>query len=189
MGGLSDEALLAGLAVGDVTAAAGLVGRYQRRVYGLALSILGDPAAAEDAAQEAFLRAWRFAETYDPRRGTAAAWLLTLTRNTALDALRAHGRRPVLVTDPAALGELGRASAEPDPAQASVAAEESRRLWAAVAALPTPQRRAVLLASWHGATAAQIAEMEGIPVGTAKTRIRGGMLRLRATLAPARGES
>src|SRR5688500_17823167 len=96
-GELSDEALLAGLTFGDAEAGRLFIGRFQSRVFGLALSILHDPVLAEDIAQEAFLRAWRHGPTYDPRRGTVAAWLLRITRNLAIDALRL---RRAEVTDP-----------------------------------------------------------------------------------------
>src|SRR3954467_2828321 len=81
---LSDEALLAGLASGDPDDAAAFVRRFQRRVYGLAWTILHDDDLADDAAQEAFLRAWRHAAGYDPRRGRVAAWLLTCAQNVAI---------------------------------------------------------------------------------------------------------
>ena len=81
----SDEALVAGLAAGDRDAALVLVRRFQARVFGLALSITRDRSNAEDAAQEAFVKAWRYAASYDPRRGPVAAWLLTIARNAALD--------------------------------------------------------------------------------------------------------
>ena len=95
MWAVSDDALLAGLATGDSDAAAAFVQRFQRRVFGLAVTIVGDPRAAEDIAQEAFVRAWRHAGAYDPRRGTVATWLLTITRNLAIDSVRV--RRPVVV--------------------------------------------------------------------------------------------
>ena len=100
MWSLSDDALIAGLAVGDEDAASAFVRRFQRRVFGLARTIVGDDRAAEDVAQEAFVRAWRHAGSFDPRRGTVVGWLLTITRNLAIDAVRV--RRP-LVVDPAAL--------------------------------------------------------------------------------------
>src|SRR5947199_9763151 len=85
---LSDESLLAGLGSGDRRAASAFVGRFERRVYGLALTVVGDRVLAEDVAQEALTRAWRHAEAYDPRRGSVATWLLTITRNLAIDAIR-----------------------------------------------------------------------------------------------------
>src|SRR5260221_9749004 len=86
--GLSDEALLAGLTFGDAEAGRVFIRRFQSRVFGLAQAVLRDPVLAEDVAQEAFLRAWKHGQSYDPRRGTVAAWLLRITRNLAIDALR-----------------------------------------------------------------------------------------------------
>src|SRR5258707_15462701 len=96
----SDEALLTGLGSGDPDAAAAFVDRFQRRVFGMTLSIVQDRQAAEEAAQEAFVRAWRHAAAYDPRRGTVAAWLLTIARNVAVNMLPAHRTYP---GDPEAL--------------------------------------------------------------------------------------
>ena len=92
---LSDEALLAGFATGDDSSSAAFVRRFQARVYGLALTIVRDPAVAEDVSQEAFGRAWRHAGAYDPRRGRVATWLLSITRNLAIDALRMRRAEPV----------------------------------------------------------------------------------------------
>src|SRR5262245_475478 len=78
---LSDDSLLAGMAMGDAAAAAAFVRRYQPRVYGLALTIVGSNAVAEEVAQEAFLRIWRSATAYDARRGQVGTWVLTITRN------------------------------------------------------------------------------------------------------------
>src|SRR6478609_9601892 len=91
---VTDEGLLAGMAAGDPQAATTFVRRYQARVFGLALTIVGVPATAEEVAQEAFLRAWRYAGGYDPRRGAVASWLLTITRNAAIDVVRVSRERP-----------------------------------------------------------------------------------------------
>jgi RNA polymerase sigma factor (sigma-70 family) len=107
---LSDEALLTGLGSGEPDAAAAFVDRFQRRVFGMTLSILQDRQAAEEAAQEAFVRAWRHAGAYDPRRGSVAAWLLTIARNVAVNMLPAHRAYPV---DPEAL--LGLQETRPSP--------------------------------------------------------------------------
>src|SRR5438105_7680150 len=175
-----DDALLAGFAVGDADAAAAFIRRHQRRVFGLALAVVSDPVLAEDIAQEAFARAWRHAGAYDPRRGSVVTWLLTITRNLAIDALRLHRPDPV---PPANLVDLSSASSERGPAEAAIAAEETRGVRAAVAELPLDQRRALVLSAFYGRTAREIAELEGIPIGTAKTRIRAGLLKLRAALA------
>src|SRR3989442_14738100 len=102
MWAVSDDALLAGLATGDSDAAAAFVQRFQRRVFGLAVTIVGDPRAAEDIAQEAFVRAWRHAGAYDPRRGTDATWLLTITHNLAIASVLV--RRPVVIVPDSVLG-------------------------------------------------------------------------------------
>lgn len=178
--GASDDALLAAMAAGDVDASAVFVRRYQARVYGLALSVIGDRNRAEDVAQEAFVRAWRHAESFDPRRGSATGWLLTITRNLALDAQRAARIRP---TEPLELflGDL--AEQQPGPAERAVDGITAERVRAALGRLPVPQRRAVVVATFGGRTARELGEIEGIPLGTAKTRIRDGLLQLRRVLA------
>ena len=91
---LADDALVAGLAVEDADAATAFVRRFQAKVFGMALSVTRDPTLADDVAQEAFLRAWRSASTYDGVRGSVSAWLLTITRNVAIDAVRARRSTP-----------------------------------------------------------------------------------------------
>jgi RNA polymerase sigma-70 factor (ECF subfamily) len=175
MDALADEALLAGLGSGNPDAAAAFVRRFQSRVYGLALTMLRDPGLAEDVAQETFVRAWRNAAAYDPRRGRVAAWLLTITRNLAIDRAR---MRPVTPTDPEVIAshlDVSRQESLPDVA-------ERDRLRRAVAALPDDERRALVLAVYAGQTAREISELDGTPLGTVKTRIRTAMLKLRDTL-------
>lgn len=180
--GTSDEALLLGFGLGDTVAATQLVRRYQQRLYGLAVSILGDRTLAGDVVQEAFVRAFRRSESYDARRGTVATWLLTITRNLSIDALRLRRAVP---TDPAVLAD----SSPPDPADdfedAVVSTAEAVRLKAALASLSPEHRRAVALASFYGRTAREVGEHESIPLGTAKTRIRDGLMKLRAQLVDA----
>lgn len=179
MWSVSDDALLAGLATGDPEAASAFVRRFQRRVFGLAFTIVGEARAAEDVAQEAFLRAWRHAGAYDARRGTVVTWLLTITRNLAIDAVRV--RRPVTL-DPDVILGLDLAGAERLPEELVALRDDADRLAAALARLPAEQRRALVLAGLMGRTAREVSEAEGIPLGTAKTRIRTGLLRLRAAL-------
>ncbi len=180
---LSDESLLAGLAVGDGAAGTAFVRRHQRRVYGLALRLVGDPNVAEDVSQEAFTRAWRHAAAYDSRRGSVTTWLLTITRNLAIDSLRVRRADPLDPDDLVALTGL-----TPSP-EDGPAVDDLARLRAAVADLPRDQQRALVLAAWYGRTAKEISASEGIPVGTAKTRIRAGMLKLRASLVTAGEEA
>lgn len=178
---LSDESLLAGLAVGDADAGTAFVRRHQRRVYGLALRLVGDADVAEDVSQEAFTRAWRHAAAYDSRRGSVTTWLLTITRNLAIDSLRVRRAEPLDPTDVS--------FAIVAPVEEGAAVDDLARLRAAVGALPEDQRRALVLAAWYGRTAKEISVAEGIPLGTAKTRIRGAMIKLRASLVSAGEES
>ena len=93
--GNSDEALLAGMAVGDDQAGLTFVRRYQRRLFGLALGIVGDPGLAEDVSQEAFVRIFRHASVFDARRGSVSTWVLTITRNLAIDSVRVRRGIPI----------------------------------------------------------------------------------------------
>jgi RNA polymerase sigma-70 factor (ECF subfamily) len=144
---VSDEALLAGLATGDRDAAAGFVRRFQGRVYGLAVTILGDPGAGEEVAQETFVRAWRHASSYDARRGSVSAWVLTIVRNLALDRARLKRSQPV---DPDVLAsQLGGEASRAGVVDATRIAERER-LRELLVGLPEPQRRALVLATYFG---------------------------------------
>jgi len=179
MWSVSDDALVAGLATGDQEAAAAFVRRFQRRVYGLARTIVPDDRAAEDIAQEAFVRAWKHAAAFDPRRGSVVSWLLTITRNLAIDAVRV--RRPVAF-DPDALLALDPVADGRDLADLAQLGDDTDRLRAALVGLPEDQRRAIVLSGLLGYTAREVGEMEDIPLGTAKTRIRTALIRLRTAL-------
>ena len=176
---VSDDALVAGLAAGDQDAASAFVRRFQRRVFGLARTIVTDDRAAEDIAQEAFVRAWKHAGAYDPRRGSVVGWLLTITRNLAIDAIRV--RRPIAF-DPSALLGFDVPSDERTPPDLAQLADDTVRLRAALARLPEEQCRAIVLSGLLGYTAREVGEMEEIPLGTAKTRIRTALIRLREAL-------
>lgn len=120
MDGLSDEALLAGLGSGNPDAAAAFVRRFQGRVYGLAVTMLHDRDLADEVAQETFVRAWRHAATYDPRRGRVPTWLLTIARNLAIDRA---SLRPVIPVDPELIAaELDSPSTTPCPTSPSASA-------------------------------------------------------------------
>jgi RNA polymerase sigma-70 factor (ECF subfamily) len=173
----SDDALLAGVAGGDHDAAVAFVRRHQAKVFGLAVAIVGDHQLAQDVAQEAFVRAWRHAEVFDARRGTAAAWLTTIVRNLAIDALRLRRESPTDVTQ-----LLSALAVHDDAAEGSERQEELIAVRHALAGMAVEKRRAVLMAAFWGLTAREISAAEGIPLGTAKTRVRDGLLQLRATL-------
>jgi len=177
---LPDDALLAGFARSDPETSTAFLARFQGRVYGLALSILRDARTAEDIAQEVFVRAWRHAAVFDARRGSVATWLLTITRNAAIDSLRV--RRPITV-DVDDLLVVPPGVSPRDPADAAILATDSERLREALARLPESQRRAIVLAGMWGLSASEVADIEQIPLGTAKTRIRIALRRLRVAFA------
>jgi RNA polymerase sigma-70 factor (ECF subfamily) len=172
----SDEALLAGVAIGDERAVLAFVRRYQRRLFGLALGIVNDPGLAEDVAQEAFIRILRHAAVYDVRRGSVATWTLTITRNLAIDAVRV---RRAIPTSPEDRVFLSLISEERSPDDAAAMSESVAHAHSALSALPIDQRRAIVLAVMYGRTVAEVATLEAIPLGTAKSRIRLGLAKLR----------
>jgi RNA polymerase sigma-70 factor (ECF subfamily) len=176
---LSDDSLLAGMAMGDADAAAAFVRRYQPRVYGLALTIVRSTAVAEEVAQEAFLRIWRNAAAYDARRGQVATWVLTITRNLAIDSLRLRSEREQPIDPDALMGTLLSREARES---SGTHVEDKEQLRTALRALPPEQGRLVVLSVFYGLTAKETADLEGIPLGTAKTRIRRGIAKLRTAL-------
>ncbi len=175
---LPDEALLAGLGAGDGPLAVAFVRRFQRVVFGVALAVTGDAGTAEDVAQHAFEQAWRHASVYDSRRGTVRAWLTTITHNLAVDVVRARSALPM---DPGDLPAMLTAMTD-SPERLAVAHDSAREVRSALARLPATQARAVAMSGIYAMTARQVAEAEGIPIGTAKTRIRDGLRKLRSAL-------
>jgi RNA polymerase sigma-70 factor (ECF subfamily) len=177
---LPDEALLSGLAAGDPDAATAFTRRFQSRVYGLVLMIVRDEGTAEDVAQETFVRAWKHARSYDARRGRVATWLLTIARNLAVDVVRVRSAEPL---DPdVVVTKLQNAGLASEPADQGLPPDERERVRHAMVDLPRDQRRALFFAAYAGRTAQEVSEIEGIPLGTAKTRIRTAMRRLRESL-------
>lgn len=179
----SDEALLAGMAADDPDAAAVFVRRHQARVYGLALFVVGIPAVAEEVAQETFVRAWRHADAFDPRRGRATTWLLAIARHAAIDVLRVRRDVPV---DPVVMAETITRATVTDPDRLAERVVTGATVNAALARVPRDQATAVVLAAVFGLSGAEIAERTGVPLGTAKTRVRLGLRHLRDELASTR---
>jgi RNA polymerase sigma-70 factor (ECF subfamily) len=177
---LPDEALLAGLGAGDAELAVAFVRRFQRVVFGVARAVISDPTTAEDVAQHAFEQAWRHASLYDSRRGSVRTWLTTITHNLAIDVVRARSALPM---DPDDLPVL-LATMTDNPERMAVANDSAKGLRQALGRLPAPQARAVAMSGIYGMTAQQVADTEGIPLGTAKTRIRDGMQKLRSAYLP-----
>ena len=170
-----------GFAAGDVQASEDLYDRYASRIYGLGLVMLGNEAAAEDLVQDAFVKLLRTADRYDPQRGSLDTWVLLVARSLALDTLR---RRVLEARTMAATRPLDDADPQAGPDKVAETRDLVERARAAMAGLTDGQRAALELAYFGGKTSAEVAEMEGIPLGTAKTRIRSGLLRLREALQP-----
>lgn len=174
----ADAALLAGLALNDADVSAAFVRRFQGAVFGMAVAITRDTALAEDVAQEVFVKAWEAAGGYDVRRASVLTWLLTITRNAAIDAVRARRSSP---TDDQILAQLVDDTLEdaPDLQESALRRMETSQAVRRLHHLAPEQARAVVLAVLGGCTGAEVADREGIPLGTAKTRIRTGLHRLR----------
>jgi RNA polymerase sigma factor (sigma-70 family) len=175
---MADAALLSGLATGDPEIGLAFVRRFQRQVYGVALAVTGDLSLAEDIAQQAFERAWRRASSFDATRGSVSTWLTTIAHNLAIDAIRAKKPTPVDPTDLIRL--LAPESDEPE--NRSLRTEAAAELRRAIRTLPLEQSRAIVMAGVYGMTAQEVADSESIPLGTAKTRIRAGLSKLRSAL-------
>jgi RNA polymerase sigma factor (sigma-70 family) len=176
----SDEALLAGFATGDPRTAAAFVRRFQGRVYGLAMTIVRQPAIAEEVSQETFTRVFRHAGNYDARKGRVSTWLLSIARNLAIDVTRMKRLDPV---DPEIIAaELSIESQVPGADEMGLQPDERDQLRSAIGDLPDDQRRALVLAAYMGRTAREISDLDDVPLGTVKTRIRTAMLKLRTEL-------
>ena len=164
---------------GDEGAFAVLYDATAARVFGLAVRVVRDPAQAEEVTQEAFLDIWRTAGRYDPDRGSALSWLLTITHRKAVDRVRSAEASTRRDTTYQQHNQPVEHDATAEAAEASL---EAHRVRGALATLTEVQREAVSLAFLGGYTHTEVATMLDLPVGTAKTRIRDGMIRLRDTL-------
>jgi RNA polymerase sigma-70 factor, ECF subfamily len=168
---VGDLVLISAIRSGDENAMAQLYDRYSPIVYSVALRVLGDTAAAEDILQEVFMQLWRNPELFDSTRGNLGAWLAVIARNRSIDALRK--RRPESdVTDVLV-------SVEPDLAGEADRTRAMEKVRGALSKMPSAQRAALEMAYFEGLTHTEIASKTGEPLGTIKTRIRGGLLSLR----------
>jgi RNA polymerase sigma-70 factor (ECF subfamily) len=177
-----ERRILERMAAGEGDALRELYDIHARAVYSLAVRILRSQSDAEDIVQEVFVQAWRNATRYDASRGTVAGWLLMQAKSRSIDRLRARRARPEHTDD----------SQRPEPADATagpdvqiVRGEQAERVREALEQLPRLQRTAVELAYYEGLTHAEIAEQLEQPLGTVKTRIRQGLMKLRQALGGA----
>jgi RNA polymerase sigma factor (sigma-70 family) len=173
---LTDEEVLERVARADEAALAEAYDRFGRVAYGLAVRILRDAALAEDAVQDAFLAVWRTAVSFDPSRGTASTWIMTLVHRRAVDVVRREDRRRAQPLDDAPQG-----TGETTDEQAAVR-EQRRKVQAALAQLSPDQREALELAYYGGLSQSELAERLGVPVGTVKSRMFAALAKLRDLL-------
>ncbi len=167
---------------GDEAAFAELYDATSARAYGMAIRVIRDPSQAEEVTQEAFLEIWRTASRFDASKGSAVSWVLTIVHRKAVDRVRsaqASTRRDTTY-------HQGSQGVEHDStAEAAHASMEARRVRQAMDSLTEVQREALELAYFKGYTHSEVATMLDLPVGTAKTRIRDGLIRLRDTMGVA----
>src|SRR5947199_6582641 len=179
----SDAELIRRVADGSEESLGLLYRRFARLIVGLASQTL-DRAAAEDIVQDVFLAVWRNAATFDPERGSVRAWILQIAHFRLLNELRRRSRQPEIVPDPEGLLLAGFPASDPGPAETAWQQHRRAVLQSALDSLPPPQREALGLAFLDDLSHEQVAAELGLPLGTAKTRIRAGLQKLRGTLGP-----
>jgi RNA polymerase sigma-70 factor, ECF subfamily len=162
----------------DPRAADELYARFAPRVYGLGMVMLGNAAHAEDLVQDTFVKVWRNAHAYDPSRGSVDTWVLLIARSLAVDLIR----RKVLETRILASQETPEVAPDAGPEEHAENRDLADRARRAMESLSPGQRAALELAYFGGKSSTEVAELEGIPVGTAKTRIRTALIKLREAL-------
>lgn len=181
-----NEPILARIAAGDPSAVAECMNRYGGLVWSIARRWSDDAADAEDATQEIFLEVWKSAGRYEPARGSEAVFITTIARRRMIDKLRRKERRPRTESfdDDDWTGEL----ADPASDQAATAAEAdiARR---ALATLRPDQQQILLMGVVQGMTHSEIAEATGKPLGTVKTQLRRGLIRVRELIEQSGGET
>jgi RNA polymerase sigma-70 factor, ECF subfamily len=176
---VSDNDLLRAVSRGDEQALAAIYDRYRLILFGLILRILHDRQEAEDVLQEAFVQVWRRSSDFDESRGRAFTWLVTIARSRALDRLRSLGSRAKLADEVVAHSLYEEAG---DAAEDALKAEQGTIVRRALAELPEEQRRTLFLAYFEGLTQTEIAARLGDPLGTVKTRMRSGLMKLKELL-------
>jgi RNA polymerase sigma-70 factor (ECF subfamily) len=178
----TDLNLLQRIVARDTAALAELYDRHSRLLFGLILRIVRDRGEAEEILQEAFVRVWTRAETYDARVGGPLPWIVRLTRNRAIDRLRARRSRAEIEAPGGGVAEVMPASDIQSPETVGLDAERRQALTDALAGLPPEQRQLIEGAFFEGYTHSELARRFNLPLGTVKTRIRTGMIAMRQHL-------
>lgn len=168
---LTDAMLVSAIRSADERGMAQLYDRYSGIVYSVALRVLGDTGAAEDILQDVFMQLWRNPDVFDRSRGSLAGWLAVIARNRAIDSLRK--RRPETDIADVVVG------IEPDLIRGVDWNRTLEKIRGVLRSMPSPQRSALEMSFFEGLTHSEIAEKTGEPLGTIKTRIRGGLIALR----------
>jgi RNA polymerase sigma-70 factor, ECF subfamily len=180
----TDAALMERILQQDSTALETLYDRYGRPVYSLVLRIAQNPASAEEIVQDIFLQLWRSADRYQIERGPLEPWLFTMARHRALDFLRLKREKQRRREDSDS-DVIPSAVVRPDPEGDIDQSRRAEKIRALLTSLPAAQRRAIELAFFEGLTHSEIAATTGEALGTVKSWIRGGLLRLRESLGEA----
>lgn len=175
---VADVELLHAVARGDEAALARLYDAYRVILFGLLVRILNSREEAEDVLQDVFIQVWRRAKDFDEKRGRPFTWLVTLTRSRAIDRLRQLGARQRLATS----AEQNQTEAASDALSDTIKVAQKEIVQQALAQLPEEQRHTLVLAYFEGLTQSEIALKLGAPLGTVKTRMRAGMIKLRTLL-------
>ena len=156
---------------------------HRQLAFSAAQRVLGDPAAAEDVVQDVFTALWRDPSKFDVRRGSLPGYVAMMARSRAVDRVRSRNAGAVAVERLGVRDDVDRGVVEESPAERVVSRDEAGRVLAAVRELPPAQRDAMLLAYGRGLTTAEIATASGVPLGTAKSRLRLAVRRTREAMA------
>ncbi|MDR9418841.1 sigma-70 family RNA polymerase sigma factor [Gracilimonas sp.] len=181
-----DRAIMARIKARDPDALSELYDQYNRLLFGLILSILKKRSEAEDILQEVFTTIWEKADMYDLERGSVYTWIVSLTRNKSIDRLRSkvykeQKKQSTSLDDEDVFHPLY--PDKNDPLEDTILTDRAKRLHAALDKISNKQRKVLQVAYFNGMTQSEIADEYDIPLGTVKTRMRDGMMKLREILA------
>ncbi|MBS1904054.1 MAG: sigma-70 family RNA polymerase sigma factor [Bacteroidetes bacterium] len=182
-----DETLLANIATGDSEALSALYDKYQRRIYSLVLKIVRNEDDAAEVMQDVFLQVWEKAGLFDQERGSFGAWLTTLAHNKAINVLRSRRYKKSALEVRQDLEELSGVVSDATIERRTaldeqVEASDREQMLSLLAQIPEAQRQALTMAYYSGYSQTEIADALGVPLGTVKTRMRQGMIKLRDML-------